>query len=121
LILRLPRLWWLPIGSAPEISPQDLRQWLDKGQSLQLVDARTGLEFYQGTVAGARHAPLVEMPHSMQRLDLKTEIPVVVLCLSGHRSLPGTRWLRARGFQAYSLQGGILAWKKAGFELDQPD
>ncbi len=43
---------------------------------------------------------------------------MVVLCLSGHRSLPGTRWLRARGYEAYSLQGGILAWKKAGYELN---
>jgi rhodanese-related sulfurtransferase len=43
----------------------------------------------------------------------------VVLCLSGHRSLPGTRWLRARGFEAYSLEGGLMAWKKTGFELNQ--
>lgn len=98
-----------------------MKDWLDGGQALQLVDARTGLEFRQGTIAGARHAPLTEMPGSMQRLPFEPDIPVVVLCLSGHRSLPGTRWLRARGYQAYSLQGGILSWKKAGFELTQPE
>lgn len=118
--MRIPWLWWLPTGSAPEISAQDLKQWLDEGRSLQIVDARTGLEFRQGTIADARHAPLVEMPVSMQRLELKPGKPVVVLCLSGHRSLPGTRWLRARGYEAYSLQGGVLSWKKAGFGLNQP-
>jgi rhodanese-related sulfurtransferase len=54
------------------------------------------------------------MPDSMARQNLDREIPVVVLCLSGHRSLPGTRWLRARGYEAYSLRGGLMAWRKAG-------
>jgi rhodanese-related sulfurtransferase len=56
----------------------------------------------------------------MQSLNLSPEVPVVVLCLSGHRSLPGVRWLRARGFEAYSLRGGVLSWKKAGYQLNQP-
>jgi rhodanese-related sulfurtransferase len=117
--MRFPRLWWFN-GSAPKIGADDLKQWLDEGRSLQLVDARTGLEYRQGTIADARHAPLVEMPLSMQRLELEPRLPVVVLCLSGHRSLPGTRWLRARGYEAYSLEGGLMSWKKAGFELNQP-
>ena len=117
--MRFPRLWRLPTGSAPKISAQDLKQWLDEGRSLQIVDARTGLEYRQGSIADARHAPLVDMPASLQRLDLQPQVPVVVLCLSGHRSLPGTRWLRARGFEAYSLEGGLMAWKKTGFELNQ--
>lgn len=110
----------MPIGEVPEISPQELQEWLEDGLCLQLVDARTGQEYCRGTLAGARHAPLTEMPGSMQRLGLISDHPVVVLCLSGHRSHPGTRWLRLRGYEAYSLRGGLLAWKKAGFELTQP-
>ena len=113
LILRLPRLWWLPTGKAPEVSPVDLKRWLDEGRPLQIADARTTVEYRQGTIADARHAPLVEMPGSMQRLELQPGVPVVVLCLSGHRSLPGTRWLRARGYEAYSLQGGIHCVEKS--------
>ena len=118
--MRIPWPWWMPTGSVPKIRPKDLRQWLEEGRPLQIVDARTGLEYRQGTIAGARHAPLVEMPVSVQRLELQLDKPVVVLCLSGHRSLPGTRWLRARGYEAYTLEGGVMAWKKAGFELNQP-
>jgi rhodanese-related sulfurtransferase len=118
--LRLAWPWWLPTGNAPRISAQDLKQWLDEGRSLQIIDARTGLEFRQGTIADARHAPLVEMPVSMHSLELHKDTPVVVLCLSGHRSLPGTRWLRVRGYEAYSLEGGLMAWKKAGYELNPP-
>jgi rhodanese-related sulfurtransferase len=110
-------LWWLPFGSVPDISPAELRAWLDEGRPLQLVDARSGAEYRGGTIGKATHAPVTAMPASMARQSLDKEIPVVVLCLSGHRSLPGTRWLRARGYEAYSLRGGFLAWRKAGYGL----
>ena len=60
------------------------------------------------------------MPGSLEGVRLDPARPVVVLCLSGHRSRPGTRWLRARGYQAYSLQGGVMAWKAAGFSTHKP-
>jgi rhodanese-related sulfurtransferase len=60
------------------------------------------------------------MPASIQRLPIDPDHPVIMLCLSGHRSRPGTRWLRARGIEAYSLKGGILAWKQAGYQLNEP-
>lgn len=117
--MRLSSPWWLPAGKAPEVSPEELARWLEEGRPLQLVDARTGLEYEQGTIRDARHAPLTEMPASMERLGVDPARPVVVLCLSGHRSLPGARWLRARGIEAYSLKGGLLAWRRAGYRLDK--
>lgn len=109
--MKLP--WWLPFGGVPEVSPQELQRWLAEGRPLQLADARTALEYQQGTIAHARHAPVTDMPASIERLNLDPHTPVVMLCLSGHRSVPGTRWLRAHGYEAYSLQGGLMAWKKA--------
>lgn len=116
--MKLP--WWLPFGRVPEITPQELQQWLAEGHPLQLVDARTELEYRLGTLRTARHAPVTETPQALELLRLDRTRPVVVLCLSGHRSLPGTRWLRANGYEAYSLKGGLLAWKKAGYTLDPP-
>jgi rhodanese-related sulfurtransferase len=117
--MKLP--WWLPIGQAPEITPGELKRWLDEDRPLQIADARTALEYEQGTIGNARHAPLTGMPVSLKRLNLDPHTPVVMLCLSGHRSLPGARWLRARGYQAFSLKGGVMAWKKAGYEVEPPD
>jgi rhodanese-related sulfurtransferase len=117
--MRLSAIRELPLGRVPEISPQELKRWLDEGRPLQVVDARTGLEYRLGTIGRARHAPLTEMPASIARLKLDPSKPVVVLCLSGHRSLPGTRWLRDHGFEAYSLRGGVLAWKVAGYDVEK--
>jgi rhodanese-related sulfurtransferase len=118
--VKASRLWWLPIGPVPEISPQELHHWLQEGKLLQLVDARTGSEYQQGTIGKALHAPVTGMPASLERLAIDPGRLVVMLCLSGHRSRPGTRWLRARGIEAYSLKGGILAWRQAGYNLNEP-
>jgi len=117
--MSLKRFWWLPSGKAPEIEPQEFYDWLQKGMPVQVVDARTALEFQQGTIHNAQHAPLTDMPGSMERLTLDPRQAIVVLCLTGHRSLPGTRWLRDKGYKAYSLRGGITAWKRAGFQLEK--
>jgi hydroxyacylglutathione hydrolase len=117
--LRFPWPWSTPKDKIPQISAAELKRWLEEARPLQLVDARTGAEFRRGTIVGARHAPLADMPASLQRLDLEPGEPVVVLCLSGHRSLPEARWLQARGYEVYSLHGGLLAWQKAGFDLKQ--
>lgn len=118
--MREPVLWWLPFGPVPEIHPQELRRWLDERRPVQLVDARTTVEYRQGTIGAAQHAPVTGMPASIEAVKLDPDTPVVLLCLSGHRSRPGVRWLRAQGVQAYSLKGGILAWRRAGFPLNEP-
>lgn len=119
--MRLKRFWWLPFGRAPGISPDRLKQWLDEGKPVQLVDSRTDLEYRQGTIHSAEHAPVTSLPASIDRLALDPQIPVVLLCLSGHRSLPGTRLLRSRGIEAYSMKGGIAAWKLKGYPTSKPE
>jgi rhodanese-related sulfurtransferase len=118
--MRLAWLWWLPVGKVPEISPEELHQWLESGHPVQLIDARTALEYEQGTIRDARHASLSETPRAIDQLNVDPDKPVVMLCLSGHRSRPGTRYLRAQGLEAYSLRGGITAWRRSGYSLRKP-
>ncbi len=116
--MKLP--WWLPIGNAPQVTPAQLKGWLDEGRPLQLADARTATEYQQGTIGRARHAPVTAMPASIEKLKLDRRVPVVVLCLSGHRSLPGTRLAagaRLRGVQSargnYALEP-VRVWVGTG-------
>ena len=117
--MKKPRFWWLPFGDVHEISPQTLKSWLDSGSSVQLLDARTGLEYSSGTIADAQHAPVTGLPGRLDSIELDPDRPVVVLCASGHRSRPWARLLAARGIEAYSLKGGLLAWRSAGFRLNK--
>lgn len=119
--MKRPRFWWLPLGDVREISPQTLKSWLDSGSEIQLLDARTKLEYSSGTIAGARHAPVTALPGLADELDLNPHRPVVALCATGHRSRPWVRILRARGFEVYSLKGGILSWRAAGYPLEKAE
>jgi rhodanese-related sulfurtransferase len=114
------RVWWLPIGKAPEVTAEQLNKWLEDEKSLQFIDSRTELEYRQGTLQSAKLAPVTGLPGAIDRLNLDPSIPVIVLCLSGHRSLPGTRLLRSRGFEAYSLKEGITGWKLKGYPINKP-
>ncbi len=119
--MKLKAPWWFWLGRVPEISPETLNTWLESGKPLQLVDARTQGEYCSGTIAAAWHAPVTQLPAALEQLPVSPRVPVVALCLTGHRSRPVVRLLRRRHIEAYSLRGGITQWRRCGFPLQPPD
>ncbi len=113
-------LWWLPIGKVREVSPQTLRGWLAERQVVQLIDVRSDLEYRRGTIGNSLHIPRHTFRNSPAVDRLDTTKPVVVICLRGLRSRPGAAWLRSKGYDAYTLQGGIMAWLGADLCLETP-
>ena len=107
--------WWLPFGKVPEVPAAGLAKELVLAPPPQVVDVRTGAEFRRGHVQGAVNVPIQELPARLPGLGLERGRAVVAICLSGHRSIPAVRLLRARGFEASQLRGGMLAWRAAGF------
>ena len=98
-------------GSAndvPELTPRQLASRLEAHENLDLIDVREPHEWDIGRIPGARLIPLGDLSAAMSSLDNRREI--VVYCRSGIRSADATRRLRAAGFQATNLAGGILRW-----------
>ncbi len=82
----------------------------------QLVDVRTQAEVARGAIAGARHIELATLPARLAELD--PEMPCVIYCLSGARSVQACNFLMQRGYaRLYNLQGGIAAWARAGLPV----
>ncbi|QHC68705.1 rhodanese-like domain-containing protein (plasmid) [Rathayibacter sp. VKM Ac-2759] len=77
-----------------------------------LVDVRTAQEWRTGHVPAAKHVPLDIL--LTERAGIRKDRPVVLMCHSGARSATGARLLAQRGYTAYSLRGGITAWRSAG-------
>ncbi|HEX2051088.1 MAG TPA: rhodanese-like domain-containing protein [Actinomycetota bacterium] len=91
------------------MEPKDAFHALDR---VELVDVREQWEWDAGHIEGARHVPLGELP---ARLDeLPPGRPVVVVCRSGARSADATEFLRAQGFDAHNLDGGVQLWTGEG-------
>ena len=76
--------------------------------AVQLVDLRNVGELVNGTVEGALHLPLAELPRRFPELD--AERPVLLHCAGGYRSSVGASWLRHHGFRDVSdVLGGYNA------------
>ncbi|MEZ5994462.1 MAG: rhodanese-like domain-containing protein [Hyphomonadaceae bacterium] len=101
------------------ISPQDLKRKLDSGEAV-LIDIREHAEHAKEHIIGARLAPLSAIDaHDFDRDHDKI---AVFHCKSGMRTQTNAAKLLARGFpQAFFLQGGIEAWKAAGYPVHKPN
>jgi rhodanese-related sulfurtransferase len=108
------RFWWIPFGSVPEISPNELHATLSGNAPPYVLDVRTHREWKASRIEGAVNIPITSFRTDLKNLSLEPARPVIAICLSAHRSIPAVRALRAAGFiNAYQLQGGMLAWWKA--------
>ena len=107
-------------GENPLISPTELRVLQLKGQDPLLVDVRSPAEYAAGHVAGAVNIPLDDLP---ARLDeLPEEQPVVTYCMMKHpgqsRGERAAALLRAQGYAARTLNGGLPGWQAAGLPVE---
>lgn len=98
----------------PEITPDELKGRLDRGEVPTLVDVR---EHFERRIAdlpdhGQLRIPTGELLQRLEEVD--RDKPVVIYCRSGHRSAWAVRLMMERGFpEVLNLQGGILGWRSA--------
>jgi rhodanese-related sulfurtransferase len=98
-------------------SPDGVYGRLDE---IQLVDCREPYEWRAGRIEGAIHIPLGEiMAGATEELDRGR--PVAVICRTGNRSELASLMLRARGFEAYNVEGGMEEWERRGHRFTTPD
>jgi len=94
-----------------QLSVTLLDQWLrDPSRSRPvLLDVREPVEFGICHLPGSQHIPMHEITQRTNEID--DEIPTVVICHHGMRSMQVALYLERLGFEKlYNLQGGIDAW-----------
>ena len=96
-------------GMSPDLTVDELKQRLDRGEKVFILDVRNPPEFAICRIAGSTPLPLPELPQRFRELDSDKEI--VVHCKSGMRSAKAVAFLREQGFtNVRNLTGGILEW-----------
>lgn len=94
--------------SMTDISVEELKKRLDRGDDLFVLDVREPHE-YQICNIGGYLIPLNDLPKRVSELDSSREI--VVHCKMGGRSAKAADFLRQSGFtKVHNLTGGINAW-----------
>jgi molybdopterin/thiamine biosynthesis adenylyltransferase/rhodanese-related sulfurtransferase len=99
----------IELGAGKEIVPTTLKNWLDSGREVVLLDVREPFEARICAIDGSHLIPLGDLPRRVNELDTADDI--VVYCRSGSRSAQAVQLLSTLGFtRAQNLKGGILAW-----------
>jgi len=94
--------------NVPEIQAEELKQRLDQGENLFLLDVRDEYE-YEISNIGGHLIPLAELPKRLNELNIREEI--VAVCKMGPRGVKAVEYLQQHGFNKVSnLRGGIHAW-----------
>jgi len=104
----------------PMLAVDVLKQQLDVGEDVLMLDVRTAAEFVgeQGHIAAARNIPLDELPARLAELQDHKQRPIHLLCRTDRRSAQAARLLAEAGFaDAQVIQGGMTAWRAKGWPV----
>ena len=96
------------------VDPATASQLIEGGA--QVVDVRGEYEHDAGHIAGDVHIRLDQLTEESAGID--RERPVVFYCRAGNRSELPANAFRASGWEAYHVDGGLLAWAEAGLPLE---
>jgi len=95
--------------SGLEITPEELKEKLENGEDIILIDVREPVEYEINKIEGSKLIPLSKLPEKVNELDQTREI--VLYCKMGGRSARAVQLLRELGFtRVKNLAGGIDAW-----------
>jgi rhodanese-related sulfurtransferase len=114
-----------PAVAAQDAAPLNLPQTIDaktvdslrNNPDVFLVDVREDYEFAAGHIPEATLIPLGQLSSRLN--EIPKDKTVVAVCRSGNRSGQATQLLRQAGFDAHNMDGGMISWEQAGFDIQR--
>jgi rhodanese-related sulfurtransferase len=103
-----------------ECTVGDVKMKLDRGERFHFIDVREDNEFAVDHAKGALH-----LGRGILERDIETVIPdkraeIVLYCGGGYRSALAAQNLKKMGYSnAVSMDGGIRAWREAGYPIEK--
>jgi rhodanese-related sulfurtransferase len=98
-----------------DITVEELKERLDKGETLNLIDVREEYEFDEFNI-GAQLIPLGELAERLDEIKADKNAEIILHCRSGARSGRAQAYLASEGYtNVRNLVGGMLAWQAAGY------
>ncbi|MDX5339354.1 MAG: rhodanese-like domain-containing protein [Cyclobacteriaceae bacterium] len=95
-----------------DISVNDLKSRLDKGEKFLFLDVREEWEYEEDNL-GAKNIPLGELPHRLDELNDYKNDEIVIHCRSGARSGNAKKFLEGKGYsKVRNVLGGIIAYRE---------
>ena len=95
-----------------------LSSWLEAKKPVTVLDVRLKAEREEWSIPGSVHADVYDKlkmgdTNALDQIELNMNQPVVTVCAAGKTSLKAAELLKSKGFDVYSLEGGMKAWNFA--------
>lgn len=90
------------------LTANEVKDLLEQGKELNIVDVREDEEVAQGMIPGAKHIPLGSVETRANELDSSKEY--IMVCRSGGRSGRATQLLEGKGYDVTNMEGGMMSW-----------
>jgi hydroxyacylglutathione hydrolase len=97
-----------------ELAPERAQELTREGAPL--IDVRAEAEHEAGHIPGDRLITFDRLKDEAG--SFPQDAAVVLYCRSGERSGAAVQALRASGYDAYSIEGGILGWTEHGLPIE---
>jgi len=93
------------------VTPRELRELLDSGRNIAVIDVREPVEWEINRIDGAQLIPKSTLESGVGLAALPQDRTLVLYCKTGVRSAEALAEIKKAGFtDALHLQGGIVAW-----------
>ena len=107
-------------SNIPSISAKELKKKMETGDlSFQIIDIRVDKELEKGSIPGAVHITIKELPHKMTTLSKEKEH--IIVCSHGLRARYICEFLVDNGYKARILTSGMMGWNGFGFVVSAMD
>ncbi len=106
----------------PMLSIPQLKQRLDAGENLLILDVRSAKDFVgeQGHIAGAKNIPLEELADRLDELGDYEERPIILICRTDRCSSQAVELLVREGFaDVHVAKGGMTDWNQNSYPIKQ--
>ena len=101
-----------------EISVEETRELLQMKEPVVLLDIREAEEIATGYIKGTLFLPQGRLEKEIENLLPDKDVPIVVYCSGGIRSLKAARVMQGKGYKnIFSMAKGMDGWEAAGYEV----
>jgi len=110
---------WLKINKdASEIPIEETHRFIQNGDRIVLIDVRKEEERTLGYIKGDIFIPMDELDEKAESLLPEKDVPIIIYCAVGIRSLAAAKFLKKMGYtNVFSMAKGIEGWEAAGYEV----
>jgi rhodanese-related sulfurtransferase len=100
------------------ISSATLKKWLKTDKQVSIVDIRPASQRTELSIQGSIHVDVYDKlkqndNSAFDNLYLDKSVPVVTFCGGGKASVVAAKMLGLKGYDAFSLEGGLTEWNQS--------